>query len=68
MDKYRLVLLLFVVVPLLSKNGVRGKGLELGADSPLIESQGLEGGGGEGGGGTVLELDWLNGLIDDSLF
>ena len=46
MDKYRLVLLLFVVVPLLSKNGVRGKGLELGADSPLIESQGLEAGGG----------------------
>lgn len=67
MDKYRLVLLLFVVVPLPLENGVRGKGLELGADSPPIESHGLEGGGG-GGGGTVLELDWLNGLINDSLF
>lgn len=42
------MLLLFVVVPLLSKmNGVlKGKGLELGADSPLTESHGLEGGGG----------------------
>ena len=56
MDKYRLVLLLFVVVPLLSKNGVRGKGLELGADSPLIESQGLEGGGGKGAEELYLSL------------
>lgn len=55
MDKYRLVLLLFVVVPLPLKNGVRGKGLELGADSPPIESHGLEGGG-EGAEELYLSL------------